>query len=235
MRLDYLVAHGCDLGRKHARSAITAGRVTVDGEVVTRPGHRLPPQASVRLDGEPVSLPEHCYIMLNKPAGVISATRDDRGRTVVDLMPERLRSGLHPAGRLDQDTTGLVLLTTDGEWSHRVTSPVSKLEKGYRVETADPVHDEQLAQLCDGVSLRGESKATLPARAEQLGPTSVRLWIREGRYHQIKRMFGALGNRVVALHRESIGAVVLDADLAPGEYRLLSDEEVTSLMVREDC
>lgn len=234
MRLDYFIAHGCNLPRKAARAAISDGRVRVDDQVVRQSGQRLGAKARVLLDGQPVALPGHRYVMLNKPQGVVSATRDGQARTVVDLMPEPWRSGIHPAGRLDRDTTGLVLLTTDGDWSHRVTSPVSKLEKGYRVETADPVHDEQLAQLCGGVSLRGESKATLPARAELLGPTSVRLWIREGRYHQIKRMFGALGNRVVGLHRESIGSVMLDAGLGPGEYRLLSDEEVSSLMVRED-
>ncbi|MCK5887318.1 MAG: pseudouridine synthase, partial [Alcanivorax sp.] len=144
-------------------------------------------------------------------------------------LPAELRQDLHPAGRLDRDTTGLVLLTSDGQWSHRLTSPNHHCDKRYRVTCADPVSDADLQALRDGILLRGEDSPTLPARAERLTADQLLLTIREGRYHQVKRMLAARGNKVVALHREQIGEIALDAALAPGEFRSLSEEEVQSL------
>ena len=225
MRLDYLVSHSTGLTRKAARDLLRRGCVSVNGTPVTRPGHQLREEDQVRLDGELLSLPGHQYLMLNKPAGVVCVSRDGMHSTVVDLVAADLRANLHPAGRLDRDTTGLVLLTTDGAWSHRVTAPASKLEKCYLVELADPVEEAQLAELGKGLLLRGETRPTRPARYQYLSAHRVRLWISEGRYHQVKRMFAALNNRVTGLHREAIGEVSLDAALSPGEYRPLTDRE----------
>jgi 16S rRNA pseudouridine516 synthase len=163
--------------------------------------------------------------MLNKPQGVICATTDPGHRTVLDLLDVENKKGLHPAGRLDIDTTGLVLISDDGDWSHRITAPRHKCPKTYRVTLAEPLEEQVAAQFAEGIALHNEEKKTQPATLEILSPTEVRLTIGEGKYHQIKRMFAAVGNHVVALHREAIGALQLDEALAPGEYRQLSEEE----------
>lgn len=136
---------------------------------------------------------------------------------------------LHFAGRLDVDTTGLVLITDDGQWSHRITSPKHKCDKTYRVWLADPVTDDYARQLQEGVQLRSERELTLPAQMETVGEKEVLLTIHEGKYHQVKRMFAALGNKVVALHRERVGDIILDEALDPGEYRYLTEQEIESV------
>ena len=218
MRLDYFLAHSAGLTRKEAKQLISRGAVTVEGEARPKANLQLRDGQGVWLHGEPVQLPGHRYLMLHKPAGVVCSTDD----------PE-LRQDLHPAGRLDRDTTGLVLLTTDGQWSHRLTSPNHQCDKRYRVSCADPVSDADLQALCDGILLRGEDAPTLPARAERVDTHQLLLTIHEGRYHQVKRMLAARGNKVVVLHREQIGEIALDAGLAPGEFRALSEEEIHSL------
>jgi len=136
---------------------------------------------------------------------------------------------LHAAGRLDIDTTGLVLLTDDGQWSHRITSPRHHCEKTYRVTLESPISDDTAAQFTAGVQLHNEKSLTKPAQLEVITPTDVRLTLSEGRYHQVKRMFAAVGNRVIELHRERIGDIVLDEDLEPGEYRALTEDEIASI------
>jgi 16S rRNA pseudouridine516 synthase len=133
------------------------------------------------------------------------------------------------AGRLDIDTTGLVLLTDDGDWSHRITSPRHRCSKTYRAVLAEPLDESAVTRFAEGLLLRNEGKKTLPAELELLSPTEARLTLSEGRYHQVKRMFAALGNRVVALHRERIGAVALDAGLQPGQWRELTAQEIAAL------
>ena len=229
MRLDYFLAHSTGLSRKQVKALIGRGEVQVEGEPRPKANTRLASGQGVWLRGEPLALPGHRYLMLHKPAGVVCSTEDPEHRTVLDLIPVELRRDLHPAGRLDRDTTGLVLLTSDGDWSHRLTSPNHQCAKRYRVRCADPVSDGDLQALRDGVLLRGEEKATLPAKAERVGESELLLTITEGRYHQVKRMLAARGNKVVGLHREQIGAIVLDAGLAPGEYRALTEEEIASL------
>lgn len=236
MRLDYLIAHALNVPRKVARTLVSAGRVTVNEHVCRRPGTPLQDSDQVRVDGELAELPGHRYLMLNKPAGVITATRDGQHRTVLDLVPDAFRaSGLHAAGRLDLETTGLVLLTTDGGWSHRITAPSADKQKTYLVTLAEPVTDEQVGPLRTGVLLKSDAKPTRPARVELLDATRVRLHIVEGRYHQVRRMFAAVGNHVQALHREAIGDVCLDAALGPGECRPLTEQEVASLGARADA
>lgn len=226
MRLDYFLAHSTGLTRKEAKQLISRGAVTMAGEACPKANLQLRDGQGVWLHGEPVQLPGHRYLMLHKPAGVVCSTDDPEHRTVLDLLPAELRQDLHPAGRLDRDTTGLVLLTSDGQWSHRLTSPNHQCDKCYRVTCADPVSDADLLALCEGILLRGEDAPTLPAGAERLGGNQLRLTIHEGRYHQVKRMLAARGNKVVALHREQIGEIALDVALAPGEFRPLSEDEI---------
>lgn len=170
--------------------------------------------------------------MLHKPAGCICATADGVHPTVLDLLPPAERPGLHVAGRLDLDVTGLVLLTDDGDWSHGVTAPRHKCPKTYVAELGAPIGDDALDGLRRGVRLRGEREDTRPARVERLGPARVRITVTEGRYHQVKRMFAAVGNRVTVLHRERVGRLALDPALPPGAWRALTPEEVAGLA---DC
>jgi 16S rRNA pseudouridine516 synthase len=166
--------------------------------------------------------------MLHKPAGCVCATEDREHRTVLDLLDAQNPTGLHVAGRLDIDATGLVLITDDGEWSHRVTSPRHKFPKTYRVTLETPLSEEAATTLRAGVALRNEPRRCAPAALERLADSAWRLTITEGKYHQVKRMLAAVGNRVLALHRERIGKVALDPDLSPGEYRPLTDEEIAA-------
>lgn len=166
--------------------------------------------------------------MLHKPLDVVCAHQDRIHRTVFSLLREPQLETLHVAGRLDLDTTGLVLLTNDGQWSHRVTAPRHKTAKRYLVDTAEALDEAAANQLRQGLLLRGETKPTGVAELEILGPYRCRLTLFEGRYHQVKRMLGALGNRVTALHRERIGSVELDSSLAPSQYRALTKEEIAA-------
>ncbi len=155
------------------------------------------------------------YFMLNKPQGYVCSTDDPDHPTVLYFLDEPVAWKLHAAGRLDIDTTGLVLMTDDGQWSHRITSPRHHCEKTYLVTLESPVADDTAEQFAKGVQLHNEKDLTKPAVLEVITPTQVRLTISEGRYHQVKRMFAAVGNHVVELHRERIGGITLDADLAP--------------------
>lgn len=205
---------------------IASGRIQLAGASRLQAGTVIREGQSVLLDGEPLVLPGERYLMLHKPAGVVSSTSDRDGTSVLQLLPPAMRRELHIAGRLDADTTGLLLLSSDGQWTHRITSPRLHCSKVYLVTTARPLNDAMLAELRAGVLLRGEDRPTLPAHAEQVSENQLRLTISEGRYHQVKRMLAAVGNHVQALHREQIGALKLDPDLPPGSYRELTEEEV---------
>lgn len=224
-----MVATG-KVSRSQAQRAVRGGRVRVDGQLQRDPATKILPDQSVTLDGERLAVAVPRYLALHKPAGYLSATRDDTHPTVLDLLPLEQRDGLHIAGRLDLDTTGLVLLTDDGDWSHRITSPRHGWDKVYRVTLAEPVAGTALDGLAAGILLKGEHRPTRPAGVERLDARQVRLTLHEGRYHQVKRMFGALGNRVVALHREQVGPVSLYApSLAEGEFRSLNPAEIAAL------
>jgi 16S rRNA pseudouridine516 synthase len=224
-RLDKYLCHATGLSRSQAQVTIRLGQVTVDGEVVRDPSYKFGAAAQVAWREQGVELQGHRYYMLNKPQGVICATSDPSHRTVIDLLAGEKVKGLHAAGRLDIDTTGLVLLSDDGDWTHRITAPRHKCPKRYRVTLAEPLAPEAATLFAAGIELRNEAKKTQPATLDIISPTEVRLTIGEGKYHQVKRMFAAIGNHVVALHREAIGTLQLDESLAPGEYRLLSEEE----------
>lgn len=232
MRLDRFLSHAAGLTRSEAQRAVRAGRVAIDGTPARDAALKVAQGAAVTLDGAPVGPRGPRYLMLHKPAGCVCATTDGLHPTVLDLLPPATRAGLHVVGRLDLDVTGLVLLTDDGDWSHRVTAPRRKCPKTYLADLAEPIDGNALATLQRGVRLRGEERDTDPAAVERLGPARVRISVTEGRYHQVKRMFAAVGNRVVALHREQVGPVSLDPALAAGAWRGLTSAEVADLA---DC
>ncbi|WP_018970797.1 pseudouridine synthase [Rubritalea marina] len=230
MRLDKFIATHSDASRTLAKTAIKHGQVKVNGVVVKDQGCKVSDEDEIVVHGVQISASGEVYIALYKPSGVLSSTGDDEeGETVLDLVDGFTHRPLHVAGRLDKDTTGLVLLTSDGAWSHRVTSPKFASEKVYHVTVLDPIDDEVVEIFQEGLMLRGEEKATLPARLEVLGEREAHLTLTEGKYHQVKRMFGAIGNKVDTLERISMGCVTL-GDLEPGEFRELSDAEVQSFL-----
>jgi len=230
MRLDYYLATATGCSRKDAKRAISNQRVQVDGQGCRSGSARVEAGALVLLDGEPVTLPAERYLMLHKPAGVLSATTDSSQPTALDLLPAELARQLHIAGRLDKDTTRLLLLTTDGQWSHRVTSPRRDCPKTYRVELAEPLTETARRALESGIELKGEDRPTRPAQVIQRSARVIELTINEGRYHQVKRMLAAAGNHVTALHRLQIGGIILDDTLAPGDFRELTTAEVASVL-----
>lgn len=230
IRLDKYIASVTDLSRSDAKRAIKTGLVRVDGAIVDDPQHEVAPTAPLEIDGRRLRTATPRYFMLHKPTGYICAAKDRRHLTVLDLLDEDNIENLHAVGRLDIDTTGLVLLTDDGQWSHRITSPKSDCEKTYWLQTAEPIPATAIEQFARGLFLHAEKERLLPAQLEIIDEFTARLTIREGKYHQVKRMFGALGNAVVKLHRERIGAVMLDPELAEGEYRALRADEVAAFV-----
>jgi 16S rRNA pseudouridine516 synthase len=229
MRLDKYIADTTDLSRALVKIALRSKRVMVNGEQIKDASLHVSPTDSVQLDGVALSPVGPRYFMLHKPLGYICATIDNEHPTVLDLLDEPNKKILHIAGRLDIDTTGLVLITDDGPWNHRVTSPRHECQKTYRATLANTLLGDAEQQLQAGLLLKGETQLTKPATLERLANNQVRLSISEGKYHQVKRMFAALDNRVVELHRERIGEIVLDGALALGEYRALTAAEVQSI------
>ncbi|NLQ17835.1 pseudouridine synthase [Marinomonas sp. M1K-6] len=226
MRLDFYLSHVTELARKAAKIAASKGRVTVNGVVVKKANYTVQEGDQICLDDTLLAWPSEGYYLLHKPAGYVCATEDPDHPTVLDLLPSHLGQALKIVGRLDKDTTGLLLLTTDGQWLHRITSPRSACHKRYRMMLADPISDGDLQQLESGVMLNGEPHPTLPAVAERISDCDIYLTIQEGKYHQVKRMLAAVGNKVEELHRDQIGPLSLDADIAPGEFRALTEDEV---------
>ena len=229
MRLDKFIAEQTGLTRSQAAKALKSGVVSVNEEIEKSGARKVSTEDAIRYEGELLEwLEGGQYFMLYKPQGYVCSHDDGEYPTVFQFFDYPLMNKLHTAGRLDVDTTGLVLLTDDGQWSHRITSPKHHCEKTYLVTLADPVEAFYTQQLAEGILLRGEKEPCLPAKMEILDDYNVNLTISEGRYHQVKRMFAALGNKVEALHRWRIGDIVLDESLEEGEYRTLSDEEIGS-------
>lgn len=229
MRLDKFIAEQTGLTRSQAAKALKSGVVSVNEEIEKSGARKVSAEDTIRYEGELLKwLEGGQYFMLYKPQGYVCSHDDGEYPTVFQFFDYPLMNKLHTAGRLDVDTTGLVLLTDDGQWSHRITSPKHHCEKTYLVTLADPVEAFYAQQLAEGILLRGEKEPCLPAKMEILDDYNVNLTISEGRYHQVKRMFAALGNKVEALHRWRIGDIVLDESLEEGEYRALSDKEIGS-------
>lgn len=230
MRLDKAVALS-GLTRSEARRAIAAGRVQVDGQPARDAAMQVEPDR-VRVDGEAPALPETLYLMVNKPAGVLTATEDRRLPTVLELLPQSLRRlGPGPVGRLDRDVTGLVLLTTDGQLAHRLISPKWKAEKLYRARCEGRLTPAAVAAFAEGVRLSDftarPARLTVLEAGEDGSVADVTLT--EGKFHQVKRMFAAVGHPLIALERLRIGCLTLDPALGPGEWRRLSEAEVREL------
>lgn len=227
MRLDKYLATHSDATRALAKMAIKTGRVEINGIVTKDQGKKVMSGDVVSINGRELEVSGEVYLVMNKQAGVICATQDEEQDTILDFLDGYTHKELHIAGRLDKDTTGLVLITSDGKWSHRVTSPNYVCEKVYLLETILPIEENYIEEFLKGILLRDETKPTKPAKLEILTPTTARLRLTEGKYHQVKRMFGAMGNRVTKLHRESVGVVSL-GDLAEGEFRSLTEKEIAA-------
>ena len=225
-RLDKFISHLAEIPRTQARASIKRKEVSVNGEIITSHNFQLAQQDEVLHQGTPLVFLGKRYYMLNKPVGYVCANSDELHKTVFDLLDEPNMSDFHVAGRLDIDTTGLLIITNDGDWSHKITSPKSNKFKTYLVETQEPITDEALEQLRTGVMLHNEKDLTRPAIAERLANYGLRLSISEGKYHQVKRMLYAVDNKVVELHREQIAGITLDENLASGDYRLLTTQEI---------
>ncbi len=236
MRLDKLIAsQRSDLSRRDVKELVRAGKVTVDGITAKSGDMRVDAsEVSVEVDGEPVNYKKYIYIMLNKPQGVVCSTRDGLSPTVLSLIPEKLRrNGLFPAGRLDKDTEGFVLITDDGGLAHRMLSPKSHVPKLYYAELERAVGADYQMRFSEGITIDGGEKC-LPAGFEKTGERSCLVTLHEGKYHQIKRMFEALGNSVVYLRRDKIGALGLDPDLPLGECMEIMHKDVEKLTLYFD-
>ena len=230
MRLDRFLANLPCFNRQQVRLLLVERRVRVDGLAVSDPRHEVRVFSRVEVDDEVLQAGYPArYFMLHKPEGCVSATRDPQHRTVLDLLDEPDKDDLHIAGRLDFNTTGLMLLTNDGQGSRRLTQPQTKLPKVYYVETEQVIEAHYVERFREGFYFAFEDLTTLPAELVLLGSHSARLSIVEGRYHQVKRMFGHYDNKVVRLHRERMGPLVLDPELAPGQYRELSAAEIAAI------
>lgn len=230
MRLDRFVSQAAGVSRSQARTLIRRGRISVDGEPVKDAAHHVGQDACVDHRGEPLELPQPLYLMLHKPCGLLSATTDSGQTTVLSLLPPGLASRVHLVGRLDKETSGLLLLTDDGAWSHRISSPSHGCAKTYLAELAEPLVADAEERLQQGLVLRGEKRPTRPSTLERLDAARVRITISEGRYHQVRRMFAALGNHVISLHRERIGGLSLDQRLRAGHWRELSPAERAAVL-----
>jgi len=229
MRLDKLVSHSAGLSRVDVKRLLKRDEIAVDGIPVRDPACQITPLQQVTLNDEPVHWPTHRYVMVNKPDGYVCSSDDGTNPIVNGLIRQPWADLLHSAGRLDVDTTGLVLLTDDGEWSHAITSPKRQCFKTYLVSVRHPLEATITERFTEGLLLNGETKPTLPAELEILDSHTARVKISEGRYHQIKRMFAACSNRIEALHREAVGAIILDKELAAGDWRPLTDAEIRSI------
>lgn len=243
MRLDKFLCDGLAITRKQAGKLIRSGDICVDGEIVKQAAFKVDAGSDVTWQENPVQLVGNQYFMMNKADGYVCANTDPMHPTIFQWMDEIGQEKLHIAGRLDIDTTGLVLITNDGQWSHRVTSPRKKCGKIYRVFLAKPVTPQMVEKLEHGILLHGEKKQTKPAQVEIVynAPDEVTklnederiteclLTIHEGKFHQVKRMFISVGNEVLGLHREAIGDIHLDPDLEAGEYRHLTLQEIASI------
>jgi 16S rRNA pseudouridine516 synthase len=229
MRLDKYISQATSLTRSQAKKAISRGKITSNTETIRSSAYKVSENETICLNGEAISVRGPRYIMLNKPQDFICSTVDEQLPSILNLIDVEKPEQLFIAGRLDADTTGLALITDDGQWSHKITSPRKKCAKRYRVTLAEPLPENAAEQFKEGIQLKSESQPCLPATLVTISETEALLTISEGKYHQVKRMFAALGNLVIALHREQIGQIELDESLEPGEWRYLTDEEVNSI------
>lgn len=241
MRLDKFISSNSLFTRSDVRKLIKSKRIEINNRLATNASQTIESVDQVFVDGKHLEPVGQIYLMLNKPKGYVCATFDSEHPTVIDLVRNFAENSTNPkykrillsdlqiVGRLDLDTTGLVLLTNDGDWNHKITSPNSQCKKTYFVTLAEDVSEATQEKFINGIQLEGEKKKTLPARIELITRTKARVTITEGKYHQIKRMFGATGNKVISLHREKVGNITLGNKLQQGECRLLESDEINSI------
>lgn len=231
MRIDKFLSITGKATRTEAKKAVRAKAVAVNGVAISKSDIQIDPINDViTYFGEVVIYREHTYILMNKPDGVVSATEDGRDKTVIDLLPSDVRSDkLFPCGRLDKNTLGLMLITDDGNLAHELLSPRSHVEKSYFFKSAEPISNEDAERFEKGVTL-ADGYETLPAKIELCGKGDEGIiTLKEGKYHQIKRMLGALNNKIIHLERISFGPLTLDENLARGEWRYLTESEIEAL------
>ena len=234
MRLDkYLAEMGVGT-RQEVKKQIRQGKVTVNGTVVKAADTKIDePCDEVTIGGRNISYVSYEYYMLNKPGGVVSATEDRRDTTVIDLIKDKKRKDLFPVGRLDKDTEGLLLITNDGDLAHRLLAPKKHVDKVYYAKIDGMVTEEDVKRFAEGIDIGAEEEEmTRPAKLDIMKSaeeSEIRLTIHEGKFHQVKRMFLAVGKEVTYLKRERMGTLCLDENLKPGEYRLLTEEEIENV------
>lgn len=248
-RLDRFISHHIQIPKKQVRLLLAQGRILVDGAIARDIDLQIDQFSHIICDGLVLQQRQARYIMLNKPVGVVCATKDDKHRTVIDLLKETVNyppngiqpnsiqpnsnqvqcDDLHIVGRLDLNTSGLVLLTNDGQWSKRIMSPEHKVNKIYVVTLKNPIDECYIQAFADGFYFAYEGITTLPAKLEIVSSHCALVTLQEGRYHQIKRMFGRFRNPVVGLHRLSVGDIRLDESLLPGQNRQLTVDEMMSV------
>ncbi|MBR5535882.1 MAG: rRNA pseudouridine synthase [Clostridia bacterium] len=228
MRLDKFVSDAMGITRKDSKNLIKKGLVSVNGAIIKDSGANVNETDSLIVDGKRAEYKKFIYLMMNKPQGYISATDDKKQKTVLDLLPENFsRYDLFPAGRLDIDTEGFLLLTNDGQTAHNLLSPSKKVGKEYFARLEKPLTDKDKETIEQGVDIGGY--ITKPAKIEKHSDTECTITIVEGKFHQVKKMFEAVGNKVTYLKRVSFASLPLDPNLALGEYRYLTDEEVKTI------
>ena len=232
-RLDKVLSDAGVAGRKEIKEMIRAGRVSVNDAVIKKADYKVDElNDKIFVDGESVDTEQFVYYMLHKPDGVVTATEDREQTTVLDLFPVELqRRGLFPVGRLDKDTTGLLILTNDGEYAHQVIAPRSHVDKRYMAKTDGITDDTDVKAFADGIVLRDGTQC-LPAKLEVTGTNICYVTLFEGKYHQVKRMLASRGKPVLQLHRCSIGRLSLDEQLKAGEFRRMTAEEVEMSLVK---
>lgn len=235
MRLDKFLVEMSIGSRSTIKDMAKKGRICVNGEVIKASDYKIDENSDIiTVDGERIVYAQTEYFMLNKPAGVITATEDKHTMTVMELISEHTRNDLFPVGRLDKDTEGLLLITNDGELAHRLLAPKKHVDKVYYARIEGIVTEEHVKLFASGMCLK-DGTAVMPGKLEILsvddaeGCSEIRLTIHEGKFHQVKRMFEAADKRVIYLKRLSMGPLVLDDKLAPGQYRRLNDEELNAL------
>lgn len=230
MRLDKFLCDANIGTRSQVKTLLKQKTVTVNGTLVTSPEAKVDEKKDIIcFRGNRVGYQKYYYYMMNKPQGVVSATQDNIDKTVIDLLKaEDKRNDLFPVGRLDKDTTGFLLISNDGDLSHRLLSPKKHVDKTYEVGIEHALSSEEIKALEEGVDI-GEKNRTLPAKVEVLEENTILLTIREGKFHQVKRMLLAVNNQVITLKRITFGGLALDTALAPGEYRELTESEINTL------
>lgn len=233
-RIDKIISEQTNYSRKEIKKMISHGLVLVNDISVQKAEDKFDEEnIRIKLNGNELEIRKHIYLILNKPKGFVSATEDREQKTVLDLVPEKYKTRvLFPAGRLDKDTTGLMLITDDGEFSHNILSPRKHVKKEYEVTLDNPVTDEMVEGFREGVKLNdGECKSAI---LEKTGEYTANVTITEGRYHQIKRMFGCYGAKVIELNRICMGNLYLPKDLGLGEIKEASEEDLKNIQLRSE-